>query len=206
MHSRIFDLQLSVALVDSDKFARDRIKAIVTRLGDFLVVAEAESGPEVIQICQTKRPDIVLMDLGLPGLNGIETSTQILRHSPNMKIIILSSSDDEHAVVTAIRSGARAFVLKGGSDNDFLDALETVANGGFYLSPQISDRLLKRITNGDFASQTRPSVPLSPRELKVLRLVAEGKTTKEIAVLLDLNLQTVRSLRQTMMQKLGKPR
>jgi DNA-binding NarL/FixJ family response regulator len=146
------------------------------------------------------------MDLDLPGLNGIETSTEILRHSPNMKIIILSVYDDEQSVVIAIRSGARAFVLKEGTDKDLLDALRTVANGGFYLSPQISDRLLPCIPNGDFASWTGPSVPLSPREHQVLRLVAEGKTTKEIAVLLDLSLQTVRSLRQSMMQKIGKLR
>ena len=121
------------------------------------------------------------------------------------KIVILSMYDDEHSVVSAIRSGARAFVLKKASDNDLLDALRTVAKGGSYLSPQVSDRLLHRIQRGDLESKQVPSAleGLSPRELQVLRLVAEGKTSKEIAVMLDLGLQTVRSYRKTMMKKLG---
>jgi DNA-binding NarL/FixJ family response regulator len=194
-----------VLLVDDHKIMRDGIKAILKHAGDFQVVAEAEAGPEAIQICKKQHPDVVIMDIGLPGLNGIETTTEILRHSPDMKIIILSMYDDEHSVVSAIRSGARAFVLKKASDNDLLDALRTVAKGGFYLSPQVSDRLLQRIQSGDLDSKPMPSVieALSPRELQVLRLVAEGKTSKEIAVLLDLGLQTVRSYRKTMMKKLG---
>jgi len=194
-----------VLLVDDHKIMRDGIKAILKHSGDFQVVAEAETGPEAIQICKKQHPDVVIMDIGLPGLNGIETTTEILRHSPDMKIIILSMYDDEHSVVSAIRSGARAFVLKKASDNDLLDALRTVAKGGFYLSPQVSDRLLQRIQSGDLDSKPVPSVveALSPRELQVLRLVAEGKTSKEIAVLLDLGLQTVRSYRKTMMKKLG---
>lgn len=194
-----------VLLVDDHKIMRDGIKAILKHSGDFQVGAEAETGPEAIQICKKHHPDVVIMDIGLPGLNGIETTTEILRHSPDMKIIILSMYDDEHSVVSAIRSGARAFVLKKASDNDLLDALRTVAKGGFYLSPQVSDRLLQRIQSGDLDSKPVPSVieALSPRELQVLRLVAEGKTSKEIAVLLDLGLQTVRSYRKTMMKKLN---
>jgi DNA-binding NarL/FixJ family response regulator len=108
-------------------------------------------------------------------------------------------------VVSAIRSGARAFVLKKASDADLLEALRTVAKGGSYLSPQVSDRLLNRIQRGDLDSKALPTAleKLSPRELQVLRLVAEGKTSKEIAVVLDLGLQTVRSYRKTMMKKLN---
>ncbi|HLJ46024.1 MAG TPA: response regulator transcription factor [Bryobacteraceae bacterium] len=198
-------MPLNVLLVDDHKIMRDGIKAILRHSDEFQVMAEAENGSEAVQICKTRRPDIVLMDIGLPGLNGIETTTEILRHSPTVKIIILSMYDDEHSVVGAIRSGARAFVLKKASDNDLVDALRTVAKGGSYLSPQVSDRLLQRIQRGDLESKPLPSAldVLSPRELQVLRLVAEGKTSKEIAVLLDLGLQTVRSYRKTMMKKLG---
>ena len=184
---------------------RDGIKAILRHSDDFEVMAESESGTEAVQLCRKKAPDIILMDIGLPGLNGIETTTEILRHCPDVKIVILSMYDDEHSVVSAIRSGARAFVLKKASDNDLLDALRTVAKGGSYLSPQVSDRLLQRIQKGDLSSTPTPTPldGLSPRELQVLRLVAEGKTSKEIAVMLDLGLQTVRSYRKTMMKKLG---
>ena len=194
-----------VLLVDDHKIMRDGIKAILRHCDDFRVTAEAESGPEAVQICKKQHPEIIIMDIGLPGLNGVEATTEILRHAPEMKVIILSMYDDEHSVVSAIRSGARAFVLKKASDNDLLDALRTVAKGGFYLSPQVSDRLLVRIQSGDLEARPVPSAleSLSPRELQVLRLVADGKTSKEIAVLLDLGLQTVRSYRKTMMRKLG---
>ena len=198
-------MPLNVLLVDDHKIMRDGIKAILRHSEEFYVMAEAETGADAVQICKSRRPDIVLMDIGLPGLNGIETTTEILRHNPAVKIIILSMYDDEHSVVGAIRSGARAFVLKKASDSDLVDALRTVAKGGSYLSPQVSDRLLQRIQRGDLESKPLPSAldVLSPRELQVLRLVAEGKTSKEIAVLLDLGLQTVRSYRKTMMKKLG---
>lgn len=194
-----------ILLVDDHKIMRDGIKAILQRNSEFSVIGEAENGTDAVQICRKAHPDVVLMDIGLPGLNGIEATTEILRHCPETKIIILSMYDDEHSVVSAIRSGARAFVLKKASDNDLVDALRTVAKGGSYLSPQVSDRLLSRIQRGDLESKPLPSAldGLSPRELQVLRLVAEGKTSKEIAVMLDLGLQTVRSYRKTMMKKLG---
>jgi DNA-binding NarL/FixJ family response regulator len=198
-------MPFQVLLVDDHKIMRDGIKAILRHSDEFEVQGEAESGTEAVQICKKKRPDVILMDIGLPGLNGIETTTEILRHYPDVKIIILSMYDDEHSVVSAIRSGARAFVLKKASDGDLLDALRAVAKGGSYLSPQVSDRLLHRIQRGDLESKPVSSAldDLSPRELQVLRLVAEGKTSKEIAVMLDLGLQTVRSYRKTMMKKLG---
>jgi DNA-binding NarL/FixJ family response regulator len=138
-------------------------------------------------------------------MNGIEATTELLRHCPGIKVLILSMFDDENSVVSAIRSGARAFVLKKASSGELLDALRTVARGGSYLSSQVSDRLLSRIQRGDLETRDRstPLESLSPRELQVLRLVAEGKTSKDIAVLLDLGLQTVRSYRKTMMKKLG---
>jgi DNA-binding NarL/FixJ family response regulator len=199
-------MAFNVLLVDDHKIMRDGIKAILRTSDEFHVMAEAESGTDAVQICKKQRPDIVLMDIGLPGLSGIEATTELLRLNPAIKVIILSMYDDEHSVVGAIRSGARAFVLKKASDGDLVDALRTVAKGGSYLSPQVSDRLLNRIQRGDLDStKTAPSAldVLSPRELQVLRLVAEGKTSKEIATLLDLGLQTVRSYRKTMMKKLG---
>lgn len=194
-----------VLLVDDHKIMRDGIKAILMREGEFQVVGEAESGPDAVQLARKLRPDLIVMDIGLPGLNGVETTAEILRHQPEAKIVILSMYDDEHSVVSAIRSGARGFVLKKASDNDLIEAMRMVAKGGAYLSPQVSDRLLQRIQRGDLESRPMPSAleGLSPRELQVLRLVAEGKTSKEIAVLLDLGLQTVRSYRKTMMKKLG---
>jgi DNA-binding NarL/FixJ family response regulator len=198
-------MPLDVLLVDDHKIMRDGIKAILSRATDFRVVGEAENGPDAVQFTKRQKPDMVLMDIGLPGLNGVETTQEILRFHPECKIVILSMYDDENSVVGAIRAGARAFILKRASDMDLVEALRMVAAGGVYLSPQVSDRLLTRIQKGDLEARQAPSAleGLSPRELQVLRLVAEGKTSKEIATVLDLSEQTIRSYRKTMMRKLG---
>src|SRR5450756_2144400 len=136
------------------------------------------------------------MDIGLPGMNGIEATTELLRHCPSVKIVILSMYDDENSVVSAIRSGARATVRRASSSSADDAFFSTKARGGSYLSSQVSDRLLQRIQRGDLDTHDRsPLESLSPRELQVLRLVAEGKTSKDIAVMLDLGLQTIRSYR-----------
>src|SRR5919198_5682858 len=130
-----------ILLVDDHKLLRDGMRAFLERAGEFRVVAEAESGPEAVQVCKKAHPDLVLMDIGLPGMNGVEATTEILRHCPGTKVLIVSMHDDENSVVSAIRSGARAFVLKRASSGDLIDALRTVAKGGSYLSSQVSDRL-----------------------------------------------------------------
>ena len=198
-------MPFDVLLVDDHKIMRDGIKAILNRSSEFRVAGEAENGTDAVQFVKRLRPDLVLMDISLPGLNGVETTAEILRHHPDCKVAILSMYDDENSVVSAIRNGARAFILKKASDTDLLAALRMVARGGAYLSSQVSDRLMKRIQKGDLESKQPASAlgTLSPREAQVLRMVAEGKTSKEIAVMLDLREQTIRSYRKTMMKKLG---
>src|SRR4051812_4701635 len=197
-------MAFDIVLVDDHKLVRDGVRTILERGAEFRVVGEAECGSDAVQLCRKSSPDLVLMDIGLPGMNGIEATTELLRHCPAVKVVILSMYDDENSVVSAIRSGARAFVLKKASSAELLDALRTVARGGSYLSSQVSDRLLARIQRGDLDAHNRsPLESLSPRELQVLRLVAEGKTSKEIAELLDPGLQPVRSYRKPMRKNLG---
>jgi two-component system, NarL family, response regulator LiaR len=193
-----------VLLVDDHKIMRDGIKAILERSKEFVVAGEAENGPDALMLSKRLRPDLILMDIGLPGLNGVETSVEILRSFPEAKIVILSMYDDENSVLGAMRAGARGFILKKASDIDLVGALRMVAAGGMYVSPQVSDRLLMRIKKGNLEAKATPPAlaGLSPRELQVLRLVAEGKSSKEIAGLLDLSEQTVRSYRKTLMRKL----
>lgn len=195
----------SVLLVDDHKIMRDGIKTILERTPDFRVVGEAESGSDAVNLSRRLHPDVVVMDIGLPGMNGIEATTEVLRHCPATKVMMLSMYDDENSVVAAFRSGARAFLLKKASSGDLLDALRTVSKGGSYLSSQVSDHLLTRIQRGDLESKERagPLEGLSPREQQVLRLVAEGKTSKDIATMLNLGLQTVRTYRKTLMKKIG---
>jgi DNA-binding NarL/FixJ family response regulator len=194
-----------VLLVDDHRLMRDGLRTILERSEDFRVVAESDNGSEAVELCKTMHPDLVVMDISLPGMNGVEATAEIVRHCSGTKVLILSMHDDENAVVSAFRSGARAFVVKKSSSIDLLDALRTVAQGGSYLSPEVSDRLLTRIQRGDLEVHRDHSAlaTLSPRELQVLRLIAQGKTSKDIAALLDLGLQTVRSYRKTLMKKLG---
>jgi DNA-binding NarL/FixJ family response regulator len=183
---------------------RDGIKAIL-RGHDFEVLAEGETGSDAINLIRHHKPDVVLIDVEIPGLNGIDAIIEMLRINAELRILVLSMYDDEHTVVGAVKAGARGFVLKRASDADLVYAIRTVAQGGSYLSPRVSDRIFQRIQNGTIDNSTTPTplAELSPREIQVLRLIAEGKTSKEIAVLLDLSVQTIRSYRKAMMKKLN---
>lgn len=198
------NMSYRLLIVEDHKIMRDGIKSLLDHSAEFAVVAEAETGTEAVRICQETHPDIVLMDLGLPGLNGVETTREVIRHEPAMKVVILSMYDDEESVVNSIRAGARGYVVKRASAGDLLEALRTVARGGSYISPHVSERLLSRIKRGSGATEGRHSIltELTPREFQVLRLIVEGQTSKEIAVLLNIGVETVRGYRKAMMKKL----
>jgi DNA-binding NarL/FixJ family response regulator len=197
-------MAIDVLLVEDHLVVRQSIRAILERGEEFHVAGEVDNGTEAIQFCRKTPPSLVLMDVSMPGLNGIEATTEIVRHCPNTKVVVLSGYDDEVSVMNAIKAGARGYILKRASLTDMLEAIRTVARGGSYLSPQVSDRLLRRIQTGNTSPSNSPILQgLSPREVQVLRLVAEGKSSKEIAGVLNLELETVRSYRKTMMKKLG---
>jgi DNA-binding NarL/FixJ family response regulator len=194
-----------VLLVDDHKILRDALRAILEETADFRVIAETGNGTSAVALCAQLEPDLVVMDLLLPGINGIEAATEITRRSARTKVIMLTMNDDENSVVAAFRCGVRGFLLKKASSSDLLAALRTVAQGGCYVGSDVSNHLLSRIRRGDLGVKDAPDPIgiLSPRERQVLRLVAAGQTTKDIALLLDLGIQTVRSYRKTVMKKIG---
>lgn len=194
-----------VLIVEDHKIMRDGIRALLDRSSEFTVVGDVETGSEALQMCSEARADIVLMDIGLPGLNGIDATTELLRNCPNVKVIMLSMYDDEESVVRSIRAGARGYVVKRASSGELLDGLRAVVRGGCYLSPHVSERLLSRIRRGEGETASRHPLltQLTPREFQVLGLIVEGKASKEIAVMLNLGVETVRSYRKTMMKKLN---
>jgi DNA-binding NarL/FixJ family response regulator len=197
-------MPFGVVLVDDHQVLRDAIKEILTRNDEFQVVGEAGSGTEAVQVCRQTNPDLVVMDIGLPGINGIEATGELARHSPQSRVLILSMYDDEDSVMASVRAGAKGFVLKKACATELVDAMRTVARGGTYFGAQVSDRLLSGIQLGKTRPSTRAAQEtLSPREQQVLRLVVEGKSNKEVATLLNLEVHTVRSYRKTMMAKLG---
>ncbi len=194
----------SILLVDDHQIMRDGLRTMLEATGEFAVVGEAETGGHAVALAARLRPHLVVMDLSLPGMNGIEATVELLRESPDSRVVILSMYDDESSVVQAMRSGARGFVLKKASQADLLAALHTVARGGTYLSPEVSDKFLECVRKGDFTRRTSSVLSvLTPRELQVARLIAEGKSSKEIAASLNLSVETVRGYRKTLMRKLG---
>lgn len=198
-------MPVDVLLVEDHQVVRDGIRAILDRAAEFRVVGAVDSGSEAVQFCRRQPPHLVLMDLSLPGLSGIDATAEILRFHPECRVVVLSMYDDENSVVNAIRAGAKGFVLKKASQLDLLEALRVVAAGSSYLSPEVSERLVHRMQSptplgaGEAAEIQR----LSPREVQVLRLVGEGKSSREIADLLNLEVETIRSYRKSMMKKLG---
>jgi len=194
-----------VLLVDDHTLVREGIRAIIERSGDFRVVAEASTAAEAVEACTKMSPELVISNIELPDRSGIDLTRELLRENKSALVIMLSRSDDEDTVIDALRSGARGFVLKNASSADLMEALNTVARGGSYFSSEASERLMARIRRGDFGSrQTRPVwQKLTPRELEVLRLVSAGKSSKQIADMLHLGVETVRSYRKSMMKKIG---
>lgn len=194
-----------IVLVDDHQLLRDGIRTILEHEPEFEVVGEAGSGAEAVQLCKQLNPDVVVLDIGLPGMNGIDAAAEITRHCSGSRIVMLSMFDDESTVIGAVRSGAHAFVLKKAAATDLLDALRTVARGGSYFGSHVSDRLLQGFQRPNPDAKDRHPMlrGLSPREIQVLRMVAEGKTSKDVAALLELGEHTVRSYRKTLMKKLG---
>jgi DNA-binding NarL/FixJ family response regulator len=197
-------MPFGVVLVDDHQVLRDAIKEILLRYPEFQVVGEAGSGPDGVQVCRQADPDLVVMDIGLPGMSGIEATSELVRHCPRARVLMLSMYDDEESVMAAVRAGARGFVLKKACATELVDAMRTVVRGGTYFGAQVSDRLLSGVQFGKLRAPGHTArETLSPRELQVLRLTAEGKSNKEVATLLSLEVHTVRSYRKTMMGKLG---
>jgi DNA-binding NarL/FixJ family response regulator len=195
-------MEVQVLIVDDHTIVRNSLRAMLEKAGEFRVVGEAGNGVEAIDFCRKSRPDIVLMDLSMPVLNGVDATAELNRHFPGIRVVVLSAYDEEKAVVDVIRAGARGYLLKRAGVGDLLDAMRAVAAGGSYLSPQISSALMTRLQSGDTVGRSARE-SLSPRESQVMRLIAQGLTSKEIASALTLGVETVRSYRKTLMKKLG---
>jgi DNA-binding NarL/FixJ family response regulator len=197
-------MPLDVLLVEDQKILRELMRSALERDGEFRVAGEEGTGTGAIQACRALQPALVVMDLKLPEMNGIDAIVEIKRHCPGTRIVVLSMHHETEYVMSALSAGAMGFVVKGGSVTDLLSALRSAAKGGMYLSPEVSHALVHRLQRGE-QGKDRGAAPLdslSPRERQVLKMIAEGKSSKEIAAALDLGLETIRSYRKTMMRKL----
>jgi len=193
---------LRVLIADDHPLFRHGLAALLSASADFEVVGEATTGEEVIELSAKLQPDVILMDIQMPGLNGIEATRRILHTSPNIRILIVTMFEDDASVFMAMRAGARGYMLKDAQKADMLQAIRAVGRGEAIFSPAIATRLI------DFFAAPRPVAPpqafpeLTEREREILNLIAQGHSNTEIATRLVLSPNTVRNYVSNVFSKL----
>ena len=190
-------MSLRILIADDHVMVRQGLKAILER-EKYKVVGEASDGLEAVQLAKSLHPDLCLLDLSMPNLNGMDCAREILKEVPRTRVIILTMHSEDHYVLEALRSGALGYVVKSRAAADLLQAIREVQRGLFYLSPGVSGA----VVSAYLAKSELPADPLTPRERQVLQLIAEGKTNKETAGILEISVKTAESHRSRIMQKL----
>jgi two-component system response regulator NreC len=190
-------MSVTVLIADDHQIVRQGLKALLEREG-FKVLGEAANGQEAVQMAEELHPDVAVLDLAMPILNGIDATREILRTSPKTKSILLTMHTDRRYILEGLRGGAKGYVMKTHAADDLVRAIREAARGGTYLSPEISEAVVLAYQN----KTEIPPDPLSARERQVLQLIAEGKTTKEVASTLDISAKTAETYRTRIMEKL----
>ena len=190
-------MSLRILLADDHQILRHSLRALLEREG-LEVIAEAENGERALELVRSLRPDVAVLDLSMPKLNGIDAARALAREECSTRVVLLTVHREEHYVLAALKAGIMGYVLKTQAAADLLQAIREVADGGLYLSPGVSRAVVQTyVTKNGPVRDT-----LSPREREVLRLIAGGKTTKEIAALLGISVKTADSHRTRLMEKL----
>src|SRR5213594_2428314 len=190
-------MSLRILLADDHQVVRQGLRALLER-EHFHVVGEASDGHDAIKQARTLRPDVAVLDVGMPQLNGLDAAREIVRSVPGIRTILLTVHTEDSYVMTALRAGIKAYVLKNQAAADLVQAIREVSSGKTYLSPGIS----RAVVEACLSKTELPEDPLTIREREVLQLVAEGKTTKEIAQVLGISAKTADSHRTRVMRKL----
>jgi len=195
-------MSVRVLLVDDHQMMRDGLRAILGRRSDFEVVGEADDGRTALAQASSLQPDVVVMDVGMPQMNGIEATRRLKKETPGSRVVALSTHSDKRYVLNMIEAGASGYVLKEAASEDLLRAVEAASLGEHYLSPQITGAVFEPWRNTASRGKSSAYRNLGTREREVLQLLAEGKTSKEIAARLNLAVKTVETHRRNIGQKL----
>ncbi|MBV8845730.1 MAG: response regulator transcription factor [Bryobacterales bacterium] len=196
--------QTRILLADDHTVMRNGLRLLLERQPNLTVVAEAADGREAVAMAAEQHPDVVIMDIAMPHLNGVEAARQIVNQKPETAVAILSMHSDESYVIRSLKAGARAYLLKDSAETDLLEAIRAISEGKSFFSPAV-----RRILKEDYMRQLEEMGAedtyelLTTREREVLQLVAEGKSNKEVANLLNLSLYTVETHRTHILQKLN---
>jgi DNA-binding NarL/FixJ family response regulator len=190
-------LNKNVLIADDHLMFRQGLKALLESNG-FNVIAEASNGHEAIRLSRQLSPAIAILDFAMPMLNGIDAAQEIHKQSPRTQVVMLTMHEEEVYALEALKAGIRGYVLKSQTSYDLINAILEVVRGAIYMSPKISETVVKSLSS----KQEQPDELLTCRERQVLQLIAEGKTTKDIATVLNLSVKTAESHRSRIMQRL----
>lgn len=193
---------IRVMLADDHALVRAGIRALLQGLGDVEVVGEAGDGREALHLLETQHPDVLLLDLMMPGLGGLEALARVRREFPQVRVLVLSMHANEEYVLRALRDGAAGYLLKGATRPELEMAVRAVARGETYLSPAMSKSVVEGYLRSSAAGGSAEA-QLTPRQREVLQLIAEGHTNKEIAQRLGVSVKTVETHRMQLMERLG---
>ena len=195
--------KIRIVIADDHALLREGIRAILSKEPDLEVVGEAADGREAVERCKTLLPDIVLMDVAMPGLGGLEAALEIRRDCPRVKVLVLTQYEDREYVSRFLKAGAAGYVLKKAAGADLASAVRSAQKGGLVLDPQVARDALREPESAEGGDGSDPYDGLTDREKQVLKLVAEGKSNKEVASLLGVSVKTAMSHREHVMEKLG---
>jgi two-component system, NarL family, response regulator DevR len=193
---------LRVMVVDDHEIVRQGLRSLLEAEDDIDVVAEADNGPVAVSLASAHQPDVVVMDVRMPGGSGVEACRAIRDERPDAQIIMLTSFSDDEALFNSIMAGAAGFVLKQIRGRDLLDAIRTVGSGRSLLDPAVTKRVLERLRNAKFEDKDPKLARLSPQEDRILGMIGEGLTNREIAGRIHLSDKTVKNYVSTILQKL----
>jgi len=191
-----------IVIAEDHTILRQGLRALLSFDPDFEVVGEAEDGRAAVRSVETLSPDLVLMDLSMPRMTGMEAITEIKKRSPATKIVVLTIHKDEEYILSALKAGADGYVLKDAGQDELRTAVKNVLAGKRYLSPDISEKVIGGYLEGKRALEATPWDTLTQREREVLKLIAEGYTNKKVAEYLFISLKTVEKHRSNLMRKL----
>ena len=193
---------LKVMLVDDHEIVRQGLRALLEAEEGIEVVAEADSGPGAVSLASAHRPDVIVMDVRMPGGSGVEACRAVRDERPDAQVIMLTSFSDDEALFNSIMAGAAGFVLKQIRGRDLIDAIRTVGGGKSLLDPDVTQRVLERLRRAKFDEKDPKLARLSPQEERILDMVGEGLTNREIAERIHLSDKTVKNYVSTILQKL----
>jgi DNA-binding NarL/FixJ family response regulator len=192
---------LHILIADDHGIVRSGIRMLIDRQEGMRVVAEAEDGLEAVELAQSTRPDVAILDVSMPRMTGLQAAREIKQRVPDTSVLLLSMHDDERYFFDAVDVGASGYVLKRAADTDLIDAIQALARGEQFVSPDTERAVIKEWLEG--AREERLEDPLTPRELDVVKLIAEAHTNKQIAAALHVSEKTVESHRANVLSKLG---